>query len=79
MKNFENGIKELKLPENEYLYFWYANNKGRGSDNVTIVRSKSPIRATRSIKQEAVLAATKTSAWAGNVNFSRAVKRQLGV
>lgn len=68
----------MDLGNGEFLHFWYANNKGRGSNNCTIIRSKSP-RAYCSKAQENVIAIVKTSAWAGNVNFSKAVQAALGV
>lgn len=89
--NITNGIKRLKLctklvddggdtrkQVDEYLYFWYANNKGRGTNNVTIIRSTEP-RATVSSKQTGIIAKTRTSGWSGNVNFSKRVKKELGV
>jgi len=74
-----NGIKSMQIENGEFLYFWYANNKGRGDNNVTIIRSKSPIRASVSAKQNEVISSTLTSAWAGNVNFSAAVRAYLGL
>lgn len=73
------GIKTIKLAENDYLHFWYANNRGRGTDNCTIIRSTCPNRANRSARQENVDIKCKTSSWAGNVNFSKSVQKQLNV
>ena len=41
--------KTVKLENGEYLHFFYANNKNRGRNNCTIIRSKNPERmgATR--------------------------------
>ena len=36
-----NGIQSKRLSDGTFLYFWYANNKGRGSNNCTIIRSYS--------------------------------------
>jgi hypothetical protein len=74
----ERGIKKIELAENDYLYFFYANNKGRGSDNCTIVRSnKERARCTKD--QTGIMRITRTGAWRGFVNFSYAVAEKLGV
>lgn len=70
--------KTIKLGNGEMLHFWYANNKGRGSDNCTIIRSTDP-RAGVSANQTGVIATVKTSSWAGNVNFSKSVQEDLGL
>lgn len=74
----QNGIKTLNLGNGEKVHFWYANNKGNGDSNVTIARSTAD-RAACSAKQADVIAITKTSAWAGNVNYSKSVRRCLGL
>lgn len=68
--------KTVQLADETKLHFWYANNKGRGRDNCTIIRSSSP-RAETSAKQENVIAFSRTSHWAGNVNFSKKVREHL--
>jgi len=73
-----NGIKSMDLGNGEFLYFWYANNAGRGDNNCTIIRSTSP-RAKLSAKQENVLSKVLTSSWSGNVNFSKSVQKELGL
>jgi hypothetical protein len=73
-----NGIKTMDLGNGEFLHFWYANNRGRGTNNCTIIRTTAP-RAYCSKKQENIIAIVKTSAWAGNVNFSKSVQVSLGV
>ena len=73
-----NGIKTLDLGNGEFLHFWYANNKGRGKNNCTIIRSTAP-RAKASNDQNNVIARVTTSAWAGNVNYSHTVQSKLGV
>jgi hypothetical protein len=78
MNALMNGIQSMKLDDGSFLYFWYANNKGRGSDNCTIIRSTAP-RAAVSAKQTDVIASTRTSAWHGHVNFSKAVQNELGL
>lgn len=70
--------RTINLNDGTYLHFWYANNKGRGRNNCTIIRSSVP-RAATSAKQTDVIASTTTSAWAGNVNFSRNIQTALGL
>ena len=71
--------KTVALPDGTYLHFWYANNAGRGSDNCTIIRSTNGERATYSANQTGIICKTYTSSWRGNVNFSCAVQRELGL
>ena len=71
--------KTVDIGNGEYLHFWYANNKGRGDNNCTIIRSRTSVRAALSRNQDEVIASTLTSSWAGNVNFSAAVRRYLGL
>ena len=75
----KNGIKSMELGNGEFLYFWYANNAGRGSDNCTIIRSTSAERARVSKAQTGVITTTRTSAYAGKVNFSARIRRALGL
>lgn len=70
--------KTVDLENGEYLHFWYANNKGRGDNNCTIIRSTES-RAAVSAKQTGIIKTVLTSSWAGNVNFSQAVQRWLGI
>jgi len=69
---------EVDLNDGTHLYFWYANNRGRGRDNCTIIRSTDS-RAARSAKQAGVIAVTKTGSWRGKVNFSTRVRASLGL
>lgn len=80
MKTIEIGHspKTVELADGTKLHFWYANNKGQGRTNCTIIRSSSP-RAAVSAKQENVIAYVKTSHWAGQVNFSKHVQECLGL
>jgi len=71
------GIKELKVSEKQYLYFWYANSKGRGSNNCTIILSSDKNRASMSKNQKDIISIVKTSSWSGNVNFSNYVYGEL--
>lgn len=70
----EIGVKRIDLGVNDYLYFFYANNKGRGDCNVTIIRSTSPIRANCVKNQTEVRYSKMTSGWHGHVNFSKHVQ-----
>jgi len=74
----DRGIKSFDLGNGEHLYFWYANNKGRGHSNVTIIRSTAP-RASMSRNQTEVIAEAITSGWGGIVNFNRKVQAVLGL
>lgn len=69
--------KTVRLADNDYLHFWYANNRGRGSSNCTIVRSEYEDRAANADRQPG--RRTFTSSWAGNVNFSKRVRQALGL
>jgi hypothetical protein len=68
------------LPDGRILMAWFANNAGRGSDNCTlaVVAAGTP-RATYSRNQTNVVASTRTSSWAGKVNFSARVRNILGI
>ena len=70
--------KTVELPNGHKLHFWYANNKGRGDDNCTIIRSTKP-RAATSAAQEEIIAQTRTSSWRGHVNFSKEVRKKMGL
>lgn len=70
--------KTVTLNDGTFLHFWYANNKNRGDNNVTIIHSTEP-RASVSAKQSGVLSMARTSGWSGKVNFSKRVQRELGV
>lgn len=74
----QKGIKTLDLGNGEKLHFWYANNRGNGDSNVTIARSTAD-RAACASKQPDIISITKTSAWAGNVNYSKSVRDRLGI
>ena len=78
-KRMKIGTKCFSLCNGEYLYFWYANNAGRGRDNCTICRVVGHDRATTSARQDGVISFCRTSAWRGNVNFSNAVYDSLFV
>ena len=69
--------KTVALEDGTFLHFWYANNKGRGRDNCTIILSSQAERAAKSADQIGLIRITTTSSWAGNVNFSEAVRKRL--
>jgi len=71
--------KTIELPDGTFLHFWYANNKGRGSNNCTIIRSLTEERAAMSRNQTGIIASESTGSWSGNVNFSKAVQEHLGL
>jgi hypothetical protein len=84
MKRIEIGFapKTVKLSDGTYLHFFYANNKGRGSNNCTIIRTANPNRMSASKPQyddELATHRVQTSHWAGNVNFSKQIQEQLGL
>jgi len=77
----KNGIKELHLIDSK-LVFYYANNRGRGDNNVTIYRIRNNIDRVGNCQNQELLpfiAKTQTSGWSGNVNFSKRVMQNLGV
>jgi len=74
-----NGVKELELSRVK-LVFYYANNAGRGTDNVTIYKIDIDTPRAGCCKEQEKLpymAVTKTSGWSGNVNFSKNVRARL--
>jgi len=75
--NIGHAPKSVAVGDSSWLHFWYSNNKGRGGDNCTIVRSWSMDRSYFSRCQPEVIATIKTSAWAGKVNFSTKIQRGL--
>lgn len=77
-KDLKIGVKTIELKGGDKIHFWYANNKGRGSNNCTIIRSRDD-RAVTSAKQTGVFSKTQTSSWAGHVNFSKHIQSQLGI
>ena len=84
MKNLSgktlNGIKTATLSNGNRLFFWYANNRGRGGNNVTIAYCPAnAVRAYQAAKQQHVIAITRTSGWRGNVNLSQIVLARLGI
>ena len=74
-------LKPITILENgNQLMAWWANNRGRGSDNCSLAVVKCGIeRAGNAASQTDVIATTRTSSWRGDVNLSRAVCEQLGL
>lgn len=77
----ERGAKEVAVNSDIKLVLYYANNKGRGGNNVTImvVPAKAERAGTVKAQMSSALNFTRTSAWAGKVNFSKAVQEKLGL
>jgi hypothetical protein len=69
-----------QLTDGRLLLAWWANNKGRGSSNCTlmVVPPNTP-RAAHSRDQTNVETSTLTSSWRNNVNLSRRVQDTLGI
>lgn len=64
---------------NADIHLHYANNKGRGSDNVTVtIVPTGTARLPVSAKYENPLKQYRTSGWAGNVNISNDVIAEFG-
>ena len=71
---------ETTLSDGRKLCAWWANNRGRGSNNCTLaVVPAATERAAYSRQQSGVIASTTTSSWRGNVNLSRAGRETLGI
>jgi hypothetical protein len=73
------GVKTHPIGNMGYLHFWYANNKSRGTKNVTVVWSLEKSRAQLSRQQVSQVATTRTCGWHGNVNLSKKVLAELGL
>ena len=74
------NINGKKMGVNKVIFAWFANNRGRGSDNVSLaVVTEGTPRASHAAKQTGVIASTRTSGWRGDVNFSQNVRRELGI
>lgn len=71
--NKTNGLKN-----GNQLFVYWANNRGRGSDNCTLVvvpAGENRPSFSRDVKN--VISKTRTSSWKGLVNFSRSVCDRL--
>ena len=72
--------KITALKNGNQLFAYWANNRGRGSNNCTllVVPSNEP-RPNFSRDVKNVIAETRTSSWRGLVNLSVAVCNELGI
>ena len=69
-----------KLKNGNLLFVYYANNKGRGTDNCTLVVAKSgTTRTPRSHQVNGTIATTRNSSWALDINVSKKVCGLLGI
>ena len=72
--------KKTVLSDGRKLCAWWANNRGRGSDNCTLaVVPGTTERAAYSRDQADVIVKTRTGSWQGDVNLSRSVRETLGI
>ena len=72
--------KSNTLKNGNLLFAFFANNAGRGSDNCTLMVVKSGTkRGYNTRSQKNVISECRTSAWRGNVNFSKNVAANLGI
>ena len=72
--------KITTLKNGNQLFAYWANNRGRGSNNCTLLvfpTGEQRPNFSRDVKN--VIAQTKTSSWRGQVNLSNAVCNQLGI
>jgi len=70
----------VQLRDGRVLYVYWANNKGRGRNNCTlIVCPKSQPRTPFSDGIKTYDAKTQTASWLSNVNLSKRVLSELGL
>ena len=72
--------KITKLKNGNLLFAYWANNKGRGTDNCTLLvvpANESRPRFSRDVKN--IISKTRTSSWRGLVNLSIKVCNELGI
>jgi len=70
------------LVDGTQLFAYWANNKGRSKDNVTLVHVKAGVERpsrSRDISPSSILHQTRTGAWGSDVNMSSAVCLALGI
>ena len=73
-----NGNNELK--NGNRLFAFWANNRGRGSNNCTLqVVPAGTIRRQYSKQTTGIIAQTRCSSWRGIVNMSKRVCGELGI
>ena len=72
--------KITKLTSGNQLFVYFANNKGRGANNCTlIVVPAGAIRPRYSRDVKNIIAQTRTGSWRGIVNMSVDVCTRLGI
>ena len=74
-------MKTLNLEDGTYLHFWWANNKGRGKDNLTIVRTvnKERLKTSKQQKDYGFIATIRASSWKGSIYLSEGTLKRLGI
>ena len=72
-----NKINEMR--DGRVLMMYFANNRGRGSDNCTLVVAPTGTARPTYSRGLTGYPTVRTSAWAGNVNLSRRVCSQIGI
>jgi hypothetical protein len=72
--------KITALKNGNRLFAYWANNRGRGRSNCTLLvvpADEQRNKLSRTVKN--VIAETRTSSWRGLVNMSKAVCNRLGI
>ena len=72
--------KITAMKNGNQLFAYWANNRGRGSDNCTLLvvpSNEQRLNFSRDVKN--IISKTRTSSWRGLVNLSVAVCNQLGI
>lgn len=78
MKFYAKKIIELHSAD---IHLHYANNKGRGSDNVTVTIVKSGSQRpdyTKKYDERFIISQYRTSGWVGNVNIPNSIIQKYG-
>jgi hypothetical protein len=73
---------ETPLKNGNKLLAYWANNRGRGSDNCTLIVVRGDYTRpayTRMVADADTIARCRVSSWAGNVNLSKRVVEILGI
>jgi hypothetical protein len=71
------GKSLIKL-QNADIHLHYANNKGRGSDNVTVTVVKSGTPRNKNSNYSEFIHQFRVSGWRGNVNVPTDIIKKLG-
>jgi len=78
----QHGVKSLFCGDGTRIDVHMANNKGRGSDNVTLTRVLQEVPRpsyTRNYECDDVIAQTRTSGWRGKWSLTKRVRQELGL